>query len=99
LKPGNANVLTDLEIMYRRSGQPDKAIIIFDKAITADSKNENSRLNKGTVQMHDLNDRNGALRTWEDLLEANPLAMASKNQSIAQMLKHYKEGHDKDVSN
>ena len=99
LNPSNADVLTDLGIMYRRSGQFRKAIEKFDKAVAVDPKHENARLNKGIVLMHDLSDRDGAIRAWEDLLEINPFAMVGDNQSLDQMLKHYKDGHDKNPSN
>ena len=94
LDPINADVLTDLGIMYRRSGQPQKAIESFDRAAAIDPKHEPARFNKGIVLMHDLNDQNGAIKAWEDLLEINPLAMAGNNQSVDQLIKHYKEGHE-----
>ncbi len=99
LNPNNANVLTDLGIMYRRSGQFRKAVEKFDKAVAVDPKHQNARLNKGIVLMHDLGDRDGAIRAWEDLLKINPFAMIGNNQSVDQMLQHYKEGHDKNTSN
>jgi tetratricopeptide (TPR) repeat protein len=85
--------------MYRRSGQARKAVEKFDKAVAVDPNHETARFNKGIVLMHDLGDRDGAVRAWEELLEINPLAMAGNNQSIDQMVKHYKEGHDKNTSN
>lgn len=42
LKPGNADVLTDLGIMYRRNGQPQKAIEKFDEAIAVKSSKKMS---------------------------------------------------------
>jgi tetratricopeptide (TPR) repeat protein len=95
LNPNNADVLTDLGIMYRRSGQPREAIVKFDKAISINPKHETARFNKGIVLMHDLGDREGAIQAWEDLLEINPVAMAGNNQSVDQMVKHYKDGHDR----
>ena len=95
LNPSNADVLTDLGIMYRRNGQPQKAIEKFDEAIVLNPKHEMSRLNKGIVLMHDLGDHEGAIESWEELLEINPVAMAGKGQSVDQLVKHYKEGHDK----
>lgn len=95
LKPDNADVLTDLGIMYRRSGQPQRAIETFDRAVAVDPRHETARLNKGIVLLHDLGDRQGAIRTWEALLEINPLAMASADQSVDQMIRHYREGHDR----
>jgi cytochrome c-type biogenesis protein CcmH/NrfG len=99
LDPNNADVLTDLGIMYRRSDQPRKAIEKFDQAVAIDPKHEPARLNKGIVLLHDLNDKKAALRSWEELLEINPLAMAGKDMSVDQLIKHYKEGHDKNNSN
>ena len=95
INPDNADVLTDLGVMYRRSGQSRQAIEKFDQAMEVDPKHEVSRLNKGIVLMHDLKDQNGAIKAWEELLEINPLAMAGKDQSVDQLIKHYKEGHDK----
>jgi len=95
LKPDNADVLTDLGIMYRRSGQPQRAVETFDRAVAVDPRHETARLNKGIVLLHDLGDREGAIRTWEALLEINPLAMASADQSVDQMIRHYREGHDR----
>jgi cytochrome c-type biogenesis protein CcmH/NrfG len=99
LEPKNADVLTDLGIMYRRNGQPQEAIKNFDQAVAADPKHETARFNKGIVLMHDLKDQNGAIKIWEELLEVNPLAMAGKDQSVDQLIKHYKEGHENKTSN
>jgi len=99
LNPRNADVLTDLGIMYRRNGQPQKAIEKFDEAIVVNPMHEMSRVNKGIVLMHDLRDREGAIESWEELLGINPVAMASKDQSVDQLVTHYKEGHDKSNSN
>ena len=99
LKPNNANVLTDLGIMYRRSGQFHKAIERFDKAIMVDPKHQNARFTKGIVLRYDLKDRDGAIRTWEDLLEIHPFAMVGNNQSLDQFIRQYKESHDKNTSN
>jgi len=94
LSPDNPNVLTDLGVMYRRSGEPKKAIDAFDRAIAADPKHEVSRFNKGVVMLHDLNDREGALRAWEELLAVNPVAMAPNGQSVDELIKHYREHAD-----
>jgi tetratricopeptide (TPR) repeat protein len=85
--------------MYRRSQQPRKALETFDRAITVDPKHENARINKGIVLMNDLGDRDGAVRSWEELLEINPVAMLNNNQRLDQIVAHYKEGHDKNKSN
>jgi tetratricopeptide (TPR) repeat protein len=91
IEPGNANILTDLGVMYRRNKQPEEAIKSYDKAIAADPKIEGARFNKGIVWMNDLNERDKALAVWEELLSINPIFMSSKDQSLDQLIKHYRE--------
>ena len=91
LKPNNADVWTDLGVMYRRSGKPEEAIKAFDQAIAVDPKHEVSRMNKGIVLLHDLNDINGAIQAWEGLLAVNPIAMAPNGISIDQMVTQLKK--------
>ena len=90
LDPNNANVWTDMGIMYRRSGKPQEAIKAFDKAIEVDPKHEPSRLNKGIVLLHDMQDFDGAIAAWEELLEVNPIAMAPTGRSIDEMVQSMK---------
>jgi cytochrome c-type biogenesis protein CcmH/NrfG len=90
IDPGNANVWTDIGVMYRRSGNPQEAVRAFDKAIEVDPKHETSRLNKGIVLLHDLNDPAGAIEAWEGLLEVNPIAMAPTGQSVDEMVQQLK---------
>jgi cytochrome c-type biogenesis protein CcmH/NrfG len=91
INPNNANVWTDLGVMYRRSGNPQEAINSFDKAIEVDPKHEVSRMNKGIVLLHDMNDMEGAIKAWEGLLEVNPIAMSPTGQSIDQMVQSMKK--------
>lgn len=91
LNPQNTDVLTALGILYQRTGQPHQALQSFEKAIAVDSKNERARFNKGFVLLNDLKDRDGAIRTWKELLEINPLAVTGDNQSVDQLIKHYTE--------
>ena len=87
LSPNNPNVLTDLGVMYRRNGQPDKALEAFDKAIAVDPSHQQSRFNKGVVLRYDLNDRDGAVKAWEDLLKVNPNATAPNGQPLSEAIK------------
>ncbi|MDM8523791.1 tetratricopeptide repeat protein [Desulfococcaceae bacterium HSG8] len=96
LDPGNPNVWTDLGVMYRRNKQPRKAVEAFSKAMSADPKHEISRMNKGIVLLHDLNDEQGAIKAWEALLEINPLAVFGDGQTVDERVRHYREGHDKE---
>ena len=91
IDPNNANVWTDMGVMYRRSGNPQEALKSFDKAIEADPKHEVSRMNKGIVLLHDMNDMDGAIKAWEDLLAVNPVATAPNGQSIDQMIQQMKK--------
>jgi len=92
IEPNNPNVVTDLGVMYRRAGQSKKAVEAFDRAIQIDPKHEVSRFNKGIVLLHDLNDLDGAIKAWEELVEVNPFAMAPNGQSVDEMIKRYKTG-------
>ena len=91
LNPNNPNVLTDMGVMYRRSGKPQEAIEAFDRAIEVDPQHEISRMNKGIVLLHDLNDLGGAIQAWEGLLEVNPVAMAPNGISIDEMVVQLKK--------
>jgi cytochrome c-type biogenesis protein CcmH/NrfG len=87
LSPGNPNVLTDLGVMYRRNGQPEKALEAFDKAIAKAPNHEQSRFNKGIVLRYDMNDREGAVKVWEDLLRINPSATGPNGQPLSEVIK------------
>jgi len=86
LNPGNANVLTDLGVMYRRNGQPDKGLEAFDRAIAVDPRHEQARFNKGVVLRYDMNDRDGAVKVWEELIKINPNATAPNGQLVSEVI-------------
>jgi cytochrome c-type biogenesis protein CcmH/NrfG len=91
LEPNSADVWTDLGVMYRRSGKPQEALQAFDKAIEADPKHEPSRLNKGVVLLHDMQDFDGAIAAWEALLAVNPIAMAPTGRSVDELIQQMKK--------
>jgi len=91
LQPNNAPVRTDLGIMYRRANRPEEAIREFDRAIAIDPKLENAHFNKGIVLLHDLDNREGAIQAWQELLKVNPVAMAPNGQSVDELVMHYSE--------
>jgi cytochrome c-type biogenesis protein CcmH/NrfG len=91
LQPNNADVVTDMGVMLRKDGRPKEAVEAFDRAIAINPRHEISRLNKGIVLLHDLQDGPGALRAWEGLLEVNPTAMAPGGMSIDQMVQGLKK--------
>jgi cytochrome c-type biogenesis protein CcmH/NrfG len=95
IEPENTNVITDLGTMYRRNKEPEKAVEMFNRTIALDPKHEIARMNKGIVLLHDLNDEQGAVQAWEDLLEINPIAVFGNGQSVDEVVQHYKDGHEK----
>ena len=86
IKPDNADVWTDMGVMYRRSGKPEEAIKAFDKAIAINPGHEVSRFNKGIVLMHDLNNMEGAVSAWEELVAVNPAAKSPNGQLVAELI-------------
>lgn len=72
IDPENADVLTDLGIAYRRTGNPNEAIVAFRKAAQMDANHLNSRYNLGVILFHDLDDREGAIKAWQDFLQIEP---------------------------
>lgn len=74
INPEDADIWTDLGVMYRRNDEPGKAVTAFNEAQRVSPGHEVSLFNKGIVMMHDLNDMAGAMNAWEELLEINPSA-------------------------
>lgn len=95
IAPDNANVLTDMGVMYRRLKQPEKAIEAFDKAAKVDPSHEMCILNKGVVLLHDLNDMDGAVKAWEDLAIINPSAKGPGGQPIKVFIEQIKSMQQK----
>ena len=87
LKPDNADVWTDLGVMYRRSGNPTEAVRAFNKAVEINPRHQQARFNKGIVLMHDLNDPEGALQVWQELVNINPEARAPNGQLVKELIK------------
>ncbi len=86
LAPEDPAVLTDLGVMYRRSGEPDKAIRAFDRAVSASPGFETALFNKGVVLMADLNDLEGAMAAWKELVKVNPDATTPGGEKVADIV-------------
>jgi len=99
LNPYSADVWTDLGVMYRRDKQPFEALAAFNKAADLDPRHEQSRFNKGIVLMHDLDDREGAIKAWGELLKVNPSAQTSNGQPIKQLVESLKNPKPSDSQN
>lgn len=92
---GDANLLTDLGVMYRRIKQPEKAIEWFEKAQALDQVHQPSRFNEGIVRFYDLKDTEGAIASWEELLKINPDAKAGNGQGMREFVEQVKRGEVK----
>lgn len=91
IDPDNPNVWTDMGIMYRRAGNPEKAIESFDKARSLDPSHMLSRYNKGIVLLHDLSDREGAVKAWEEVLEIDPRAIGPGGVTVQDLVNNLKK--------
>ena len=79
IEPKNADVRTDLGIMYRKKGDYDRAIAEFNRAAEMAPKHVNSRYNLGIVLLHDKGDIKGAIKAWEDFLRVEPTGPRADN--------------------
>ncbi|MFW5906585.1 MAG: tetratricopeptide repeat protein [Desulfobia sp.] len=91
LSPGDPNVLTDLGVMYRRSGQPEKAVEKFDEAVAADPKHTQAMFNKGVVLYSDLDNREGAIKSWEKIVQIKPDAKAPDGTLVSDLVEQIKQ--------
>jgi cytochrome c-type biogenesis protein CcmH/NrfG len=90
LEPDNANVLTDLGVMYRKKGQPKEALALFNRAQAINPKHEVSLFNAGIVLMHDLNQPKEAKAVWEKLIQLNPSAKTPGGESVKELIEKMK---------
>jgi cytochrome c-type biogenesis protein CcmH/NrfG len=70
--PNDADVRTDMGICYFYSGDPDRALKEFDKALKGDPRHVQTLFNVGIVKLNGKNDPKGAIVAWESLLKINP---------------------------
>jgi cytochrome c-type biogenesis protein CcmH/NrfG len=87
LSPMRPGVWSDLGVMYRRLKEFDKAIGAFEHAANLDKTHVTARFNMGVVYLHDLGDRDGALRAWKMVLDIDPEAKTPSGQSVADLMK------------
>lgn len=69
---GDANLLTDQGVMYRRLGWFDKAIKNFEEANKLNPNHQQSLYNLGIVYRYDLQDFPKAIEVWEKFVAINP---------------------------
>jgi tetratricopeptide (TPR) repeat protein len=71
-QPANAAVRTDMATAYWYLGNADEAITEFKKALSYEPNNANTLFNLGIVQWQGKMDVDGAVTTWQKLLDSNP---------------------------
>jgi len=70
IQPENVNVRTDMGTCYRRIGKPDRAVEEYKKSLTFQPDHTNTLANLGIVLAYDINDIDGAVKTWEKYLQS-----------------------------
>lgn len=90
LADDKSSVYQDLGVVYRKNGQFEKSIEAFEKAIAQEPENLHALFNIGIVQFHDLNDEDGAKKTWEKVAAVNPDFQISTGQTIQQLIEKLK---------
>jgi tetratricopeptide (TPR) repeat protein len=70
IRPENVNIRTDMGTCYRRIGRPDRAVEEYKKSLTFQPDHTNTLANLGIVLAYDLNDIDGAVKTWEKYLQS-----------------------------
>jgi len=78
ITPGNPNLLTDQGVMFKRTGQFDKALANFEKAQKIDPKHLQSLYNIGIVYSEDLKQPDKALKAWNHYLELDSTSPAAQ---------------------
>jgi len=70
-KPADAAIRTDMATAYWYTGDADRAIAEFNKALTYEPNKSNTLFNLGLVKLKGKKDKAGALADWEKLLATN----------------------------
>ena len=88
--PKATDVRTDMATAYHLMGQSDRAIQEYEVVLKIDGKHANALFNQGMVKWQDKKDLNGAIASWQRLLEVRPdYAQRDRvEQLIAQAQQH-----------
>jgi tetratricopeptide (TPR) repeat protein len=68
----NSSVRTDLGTAYWYTGNADAAIAQFNKVLSYEPNKADTLFNLGVVEWQGKKDVNGAVATWQKLLDTNP---------------------------
>jgi cytochrome c-type biogenesis protein CcmH/NrfG len=72
INPNDADASTDLGVCYYYSNDPDRALRQFDASLKVNPKHTKTLLNQGVVKAFGKQDLQGAVASWEKLLELAP---------------------------
>jgi len=72
LNPRDINVSTDLAVCYYYANNADKALKQIDVSLALDAKHAKTLLNQGIIRAFGKQDLDGALKSWERVLEVAP---------------------------
>ncbi len=72
VSPDNVDISTDLGTALYYSNRIDDAIAAFERSLSIAPDHPQSLFNMGVVLLEERNDREGTIRLWERLVEANP---------------------------
>ena len=89
-KPSDTSVRTDMATAYWYAGNPDAAISEFKHVLADEPNKPNTLFNLGVVQWQGKMDVQGALATWQKLLDTNPNYEGKEKivELMAQVKKH-----------
>jgi cytochrome c-type biogenesis protein CcmH/NrfG len=91
LAPKDVNVSTDLAVSYYYTSQPDLALKQFDYSLSIDPRHAKTLLNQGVVRAYGKQDLQGAMASWQKVLELAPDSEEAK--AAQRMLDGLKAAH------
>lgn len=81
LQPNDTNVLSDISVSYRSTGQSDKAIQSLEKALSIYPEHETALYNLGVVYFYDLKNRDKAAQVWNQFIQV------SKSEDVVRQIR------------
>jgi len=86
INPKQTDVRTDMGTAYYYMGQPDQALKEYDEVLKINDKHANALFNQGMVRWQAKMDTQGAIASWQRLLETNPDYPKDKRDRIQELI-------------
>jgi cytochrome c-type biogenesis protein CcmH/NrfG len=86
INPRQTDVRTDMGTAYYYMGQSDRALKEYDEVLKIDDKHANALFNQGMVRWQGKMDMEGAIASWERLLETNPNYPKEKRDRVQELI-------------